>query len=178
MSFSYETQSLHPAVTKADLLPLTDILRKRHGWSYFDFKITSDMAAFVSGSLDVSKILSRQWVWRSYLRSMKRPRRWLRLDQITYFDELLKPNDPILFEKAGFDYPTRRGSFEVWDKAYGVESLDRYLGSKETSDESIFDRVVTIKNLGDFDFTVAAADKLWRVHYRVLSFTPNVYLKL
>jgi hypothetical protein len=178
MSFSYETQSLQAAVTKADLCPLTDILRKRHGWSYFDFKITSDMAAFVSASLNVSKLLSRQWVWRSHLRSMKRLRRWLQLDRITYFDELLRPNDPILFEKAGFDYVTRRGSFELWENSVGLASIDNYLGSKETSDESIFDSVVTIRKLGDFDFTVDAAGKLWRVHYRVLSYTPNVYLKL
>jgi hypothetical protein len=44
--------------------------------------------------------------------------------------------------------------------SYGVESLGKYLDSRETSNESIFDRVVTIKNLGDFDFTVVAADKL------------------
>jgi hypothetical protein len=109
---------------------------------------------------------------------MKRHRRWLGLDHITYIDEIFRPNDVILFAKVGFDYITRRGSFEVWDKPIENASLDRYLGSRDTRDESIFDRVVTIESLGDFDFTVCASDKRWRIAYRILSYTPHVYLKL
>jgi hypothetical protein len=153
------------------------VLRLRHGWSYFDFKITLNMAARASGHVRLFQFPG-PGMCRAYLRSMKRYRRWLGLDHVTYVDEIFRPNDAILFEKAGFDYPTRRGGFEEWETPVGLDSLDRYLGSKETRDESIFDQVVTVESLGDFDFTVSAFNKRWRIAYRVLSYTANVYLKL
>ena len=144
--------------------------------SHFDFKITLNMAVRVSGRLKLTQFPG-PGACRSYLRSMKRHRRWLSLDHVTYIDEIFRPNDAILFEKGGFDYITRRGSFEVWDTPVKLNFLDRYLGSKETCDKSIFDRVGTIASLGDFDFTVVASNTRWRIAYRVLSYTAHVYLK-
>jgi hypothetical protein len=91
-------------VEKSDLVPLTDLLIARHGWKFFDFKIKSNMAARVGGRFTGARFPLRG-SFRSYLRSEKRLRRWLRIDQVTFFDEFLQPNAPIWFEKAGFSWP-------------------------------------------------------------------------
>jgi hypothetical protein len=111
-------------VEKSDLVPLTDLLIARHGWNFFDFKIKSNMAARVSGRFTGSR-LPLKGSFRSHLRSGKRLRRWLRLDHVTYFDQLLKPNAPIWFEKSGFSWLDRRGLFELWDPLTGLQSLER-----------------------------------------------------
>ena len=58
----------------AALCPLTDVLIRRHGWSFFDFKITANMGARVAGKINWSKSFGAQGMCRSYLRSMKRYR--------------------------------------------------------------------------------------------------------
>ena|SRR5215813_594732 len=97
------------SIDRAALCPLTDVLIRRHGWSHFDFKITANMGARRSAKFDWSKGFGAEGMCRGYLRSMKRYRRWLGIDHITYFDELMAPGDPILFEKSRLrvDYPPR-----------------------------------------------------------------------
>jgi hypothetical protein len=162
-------------VEKSDLVPLTDLLIARHGWNFFDFKIKSDMAARVSGGFTGSRF-PLKGSFRSHLRSGKLLRRWLRLDHVTPFDQLLQPNTPIWFEKAGFCWLDRRGLFELWDPLTGLASIDALRRSRETKDETLFDRVATVTELSDYDFTVEVDDKQWKVGYVALTFTPYVYL--
>jgi hypothetical protein len=142
----------------------------------FDFRIRDDMAARTSGKIDWSKSFGAKGMCRSYLRSPKRYRRWLGIDHITYFDQILAPGDPILFEKAGFEWIMRRGLFEIWKKPVGLPSLDEHRGAYETYDESIFDCVATVTALGDFHLTVEQGGNSWRVAYTAMSYTPYVYL--
>jgi len=162
---------------KAGLRPLADILVRRHGWNYFDFKIRDNMAARRGATLDWSRGFGQAGFARGYLRSPKRYRRWLGFDRVTYFDELMQPGDPILFENAGFEWIMRRGLFEVCEQCVGVKSIDEHRRSYETEDDALFDCVGIIEKLDGFDFTVGAEGRSWRISYTAMTYTPHVYLK-
>jgi hypothetical protein len=80
----------------------------------------------------------------------------------------LAPQEPVYFDKTGFEWINRRGFFEIWRSPWQSET---------TSDESVVNALCTVTKLDDFDFTVTVAQKLWRVKYSALSFTPYVYLQ-
>ncbi len=57
-------------------ISLTDALRRDHGWSYFDFKVTMDMAVQVTSKINWDKPFGSEGCSRIYLWSMKQLRRW------------------------------------------------------------------------------------------------------
>ena len=154
--------------SSSDYAPLTDILLRDHGWSYFDFKIQMDMAVRVTAKINWGKPFGSEGCLRIYLRSMKRWRRWLGIDKVTPVDSVFSIGDFLKFEKTGIDYTTRRGSFEKYSPISGP---------RETSDEAIFNNEVVLLKLDNLGLIVKCREELWLINYRILSYTPNVCLK-